>query len=183
MTAGIVALPRHRLDQSLASTSARWHDAAGNRSVLAVILILSVIASRYSEVDPGNLCRHLSGLTSYFGRIPLQTSDEHFAADVADWYWNIFGWSGSIIHLGFGRIERVRLPTDNPSGRAATQRRKKDPPSGRRQTRIAVFSPDVSETRVQDEIVSALLGIGLVAFEIVDRRFDLFTGLLPGHTA
>ena len=134
MTAGIVAPPRHRLDQLLASTSARWHDAAGNRSVLAAILILSVIAGRYSEVDPGNLFRHLSGLISYFGRIPPQTSDEHFAA------------------------RRIR-------------RRVAD------KTRIVVFSPDVSETGVQDEIASALLGIGLVAFEIVDRRFDLFTGL------
>ena len=93
MTAGIVVPPPHRIDQLLAGYQ---RDVARRRrqwlAVLATLLILAVIAGRYSEVDLGNLFRHLSGLTSYFGRILPKLSAEHFAADVGDWYWNIFGW-------------------------------------------------------------------------------------------
>jgi phosphonate transport system permease protein len=60
--------------------------------VLAALVALAVVAGHYSEVDLGNLFGHLSGLTSYFGRILPKLTVEHFAADVADWYWNIHGW-------------------------------------------------------------------------------------------
>jgi phosphonate transport system permease protein len=93
MSAGIVLPPQHRIDQLLAGYE---RDVARRRrqllALLATLFILAAIAGRSSEVDLGNLFQHLSGLTSYFGRILPKLSAEHFAADIADWYWNIFGW-------------------------------------------------------------------------------------------
>jgi phosphonate transport system permease protein len=93
MTAGIVLPPQHRIDQLLAGYQ---RDVARRRRqslcVLVALVVLAVIAGHYSEVDLGNLFRHLSGLTSYFGRILPKLRVEHLGADVADWYWNIFGW-------------------------------------------------------------------------------------------
>jgi phosphonate transport system permease protein len=93
MSAGIVVPPQHRIDQLLAGYQ---RDVARRRrqslAVLTALLVLVVIAGRYSEVDLGNLFRNLPGLSSYFGRILPKLSVEHFAADIADWYWNVFGW-------------------------------------------------------------------------------------------
>jgi len=60
--------------------------------VVAVLAVLVVVAGRYGEVDPENLLDHLSSLTSYFGRILPKLTSAHMVADVADWYWNFFGW-------------------------------------------------------------------------------------------
>lgn len=89
----VPSLPPHRQAQLLAAyerevTRRRLQWAAG----LGVLAVLAVIAGRWGEVDPGNLLHHLSGLTSYFGRIMPKLRADHFGADIADWYWNFFGW-------------------------------------------------------------------------------------------
>jgi phosphonate transport system permease protein len=93
MTAGIPALARHRRDHLLADYQ---REVAKRRRqsllVLGVVIILVVIAGRYGEVDLGNLSRHFSGITSYFGRILPQLHAAHLTDDIADWYWNFFGW-------------------------------------------------------------------------------------------
>ena len=93
MSTGIPTLPAQRLDQLLANYG---RDVARRRrqslAVIAVLAVLVVTAGRYGEVDLGNLLHHLSGLTSYFGRILPTLRVEHLSGDIADWYWNAFGW-------------------------------------------------------------------------------------------
>jgi phosphonate transport system permease protein len=93
MSTGLRTLPRHRLDQLLASYG---RDVARRRrqslAVLGVLLVLSIVASRYGEVDLRNLFHHLAGLTSYFGRIMPKLRADHLTGDIADWYWNALGW-------------------------------------------------------------------------------------------
>ena len=93
MTAGLPTLPEQQLDRLLAGYG---RDVARRRrqsyAVFGVVLILIVIAARYSEVDLRNLWHHLSGLTSYFGRIMPTLRADHLTGDIAEWYWNFFGW-------------------------------------------------------------------------------------------
>jgi phosphonate transport system permease protein len=93
MTTGIPVLARHRRDHLLAA----YRREVGRRRrtslvALAVVTLLVVVAGHYGEVDLGNLSRHLSGVTSYFGRILPQLRPTHLPDDVAEWYWNFFGW-------------------------------------------------------------------------------------------
>lgn len=93
MVSGLLTLPQERVDRLLA-TYAR---AVARRRrqfylVLAVLALLAAVAGRYGEVDPAYLFQHISNFTSYFGRILPRLSHQHFAADVADWYWNLSGW-------------------------------------------------------------------------------------------
>lgn len=60
--------------------------------VLAILAFLILLAGRFGEVDLRNLIDNISNFTSYFGRIMPKLTIEHFAADVADWYWNVTGW-------------------------------------------------------------------------------------------
>jgi phosphonate transport system permease protein len=93
MTAGIPTLPQDHLDLLLADygrqVARRRHQSFG---VLAILAVLAVVAGHYGEVDLGNLLNHLSGLTSYFGRILPKLSYTNFASDVGGWYWNFLGW-------------------------------------------------------------------------------------------
>lgn len=93
MSTGLPSLPEQQLNQLLANYG---RDVARRRRrslvVLAVLLVLAVVAGHYGEVDLRNLWRHLSALTSYFGRIMPKLHVDHLPADVADWYWNVFGW-------------------------------------------------------------------------------------------
>ena len=93
MTAGLPSLPQQQIDQ--------LHEAYGRevarrrRQYVAgavVMILLIAIAGRYGEVDLDNLARHLSGLTSYFGRITPKLHADHLTDDLADWYWNLGGW-------------------------------------------------------------------------------------------
>jgi phosphonate transport system permease protein len=93
MSTGLPALPAQRIDQLLAN----YGQAVARRrrrwlAVLAVLVLLTIVAGRYGEVDLRNLFHHLAGLTSYFGRITPRLRADHLTADVADWYWNFFGW-------------------------------------------------------------------------------------------
>jgi phosphonate transport system permease protein len=93
MSTGLPTLPAQRLDQLLANYG---RDVARRRrqslAVLGVLAILVVVAGRYGEVDLRNLLHHLSGLTSYFGRIMPKLRADHLTGDIADWYWNVLGW-------------------------------------------------------------------------------------------
>ncbi|MBV8825394.1 MAG: phosphonate ABC transporter, permease protein PhnE [Bradyrhizobiaceae bacterium] len=93
MVSGLLSLPQERVDQLLA-TYAR---AVARRRrqfylVLAVLALLATVAGRYGEVDLAYLLQHFSNFTSYFGRILPTLTFTHFAADMADWYWNLSGW-------------------------------------------------------------------------------------------
>ena len=93
MAVGVPILPQRRLDQLLAG----YERAVARRrrlsfAVLGVMAILVVAAGRYGEVDVANLFHHLSGLTSYFGRIMPKLSAAHLTGDIAEWYWNFTGW-------------------------------------------------------------------------------------------
>ena len=93
MSTGIPSLPEQQLNRLLTNYQ---RDVARRRrqslAGLVVILVLVVVAGRYGEVDLHNLWRHLSALTSYFGRIMPKLHADNLTADVADWYWNVFGW-------------------------------------------------------------------------------------------
>jgi len=93
MTTGLPALPEQRLGQLLAHYR---RDVARQRlrslAVFGGLLVLVVLAGRWGEVDPGNLLHHVSGLTSYFGRIMPTLRADHLTGDIADWYWNFSGW-------------------------------------------------------------------------------------------
>jgi phosphonate transport system permease protein len=93
MSTGIPSLPAHRLDQLLTNYA---HTVARRRyqsfAVLGGLAVLAVVAGRYGEVDVGNLMHHLSGLTSYFGRILPKLRADHLTGDIADWYWNALSW-------------------------------------------------------------------------------------------
>ncbi len=93
MSTGLPTLPRPQLDRLLASYG---RDVARRRrqtlAVCAVLAVLVAVAGRYSEVDLKNLWHHLAGLTSYFGRIMPTLRADHLSGDIADWYWNFFGW-------------------------------------------------------------------------------------------
>jgi phosphonate transport system permease protein len=90
---GLPALPEQRLGQLLADYR---REVARRRfqslAVLACLAALVVLAGRWGEVDPGKLLHHLSGLTSYFSRIMPTLRPDHLTGDIADWYWNFFGW-------------------------------------------------------------------------------------------
>ena len=60
--------------------------------MLAGLVILIGFAGRWGEVEPGKLLHHLAGLTSYFGRIMPILRADRLTADIAEWYWNFFGW-------------------------------------------------------------------------------------------
>jgi phosphonate transport system permease protein len=61
-------------------------------ATLACAVVLVAFAGRWGEVEPSKLFQHLSGLTSYFGRIMPILRADHLTGDVAEWYWNFSGW-------------------------------------------------------------------------------------------
>ena len=93
MSTGLPTLPQQRLDQLLANYG---RDVARRRqrslAVLGALVVLITVAGHYGEVDLRNLFHHLAGLTSYFGRIMPNLRADHLTGDIADWYWNVFGW-------------------------------------------------------------------------------------------
>src|SRR5271163_3968781 len=93
MSTGLPTLPEQRLNQLLANYG---RDVARRRRQsligLAVVIVLIALAWRYGEVRLGTLLHHLSGLTSYFGRIMPKLRPDHLTGDIADWYWNFGGW-------------------------------------------------------------------------------------------
>jgi phosphonate transport system permease protein len=93
MSTGLPILPQRQIDQLLANYA---RDVSRRRRqslvVVVVLVILIFVAGRYGEVDLSELLHHLAGLTSYFGRIMPTLRADHLTADIADWYWNLFGW-------------------------------------------------------------------------------------------
>lgn len=93
MPTGLPALPEQRLSQLLANYR---HEVARRRTrslaLLAALVVLGALAGRWGEVEPGKLAHHFSGLTSYFGRIMPTLRADHLTGEIAEWYWNFFGW-------------------------------------------------------------------------------------------
>ena len=93
MSTGLPVLPEQRLSQLLAHYRG---DLARRRlqslAILGCLVVLVALAGRWGEVEPGKLLHHLSGLTSYFGRIMPTLRADHLTGDLAEWYWNFFGW-------------------------------------------------------------------------------------------
>src|SRR5262249_1858505 len=93
MASGLLSLPQGRVDKLLATyTRAVARRRRQFYLVLAVLAVLAAVASRYGEVDLAYLLGHISAFTSYFRRILPKLTATNFAADVADWYWNLSGW-------------------------------------------------------------------------------------------
>jgi phosphonate transport system permease protein len=93
MASGLLSLPQERIEQLLATyTRAVARRRRQFYLVLTALVLLAVVAGRYGEVDLAYLLQHLPAFTSYFGRTLPKLSYTHFAADVADWYWNLSGW-------------------------------------------------------------------------------------------
>jgi len=93
MSSGLPTLPARQIENLLAS----YGNAVARRRrqsilVLGTLAVLAVSASRIAEVDIAHLLHHLSGLTSYFGRILPKLRSDHLTGDIADWYWNALGW-------------------------------------------------------------------------------------------
>ena len=93
MSSGLPTLPARQIENLLAS----YGNAVALRRrqsilVLGTLAVLAVAASRFAEVDIAHLLHHLSGLTSYFGRILPKLRSDHLTGDIADWYWNALGW-------------------------------------------------------------------------------------------
>src|SRR5215471_9808455 len=93
MSSGLPTLPARQIENLLAS----YGNAVARRRrqsilVLGTLAVLAVAASRFAEVDIAHLLHHLSGLTSYFGRILPKLRSDHLTGDIADWYWNALGW-------------------------------------------------------------------------------------------
>jgi phosphonate transport system permease protein len=93
MSTGLPVLPEHQLAELMAHYA---RDVARRRrnwlTVLAVLIVLTALAGRFGEVELGKLVHHLSGLTSYFGRIMPHLRPDHLTDDIADWYWGFGGW-------------------------------------------------------------------------------------------
>ncbi|MBV8508453.1 MAG: phosphonate ABC transporter, permease protein PhnE [Alphaproteobacteria bacterium] len=93
MAIGLTSLPEKHLAALLANYDrARARRRRHALALLAMLAVMVVIAARYGEVEPGTLFHHLSGLTSYFGRILPRLRADHLTGDLADWYWNLSGW-------------------------------------------------------------------------------------------
>jgi phosphonate transport system permease protein len=108
MSTGLPTLPEQRLNQLLANYG---RDVARRRRQslvgLAVVIVLIALAWRYGEVQLGTLLHHLTGLTSYFGRIMPKLRPDHLTGDITDWYWNFGAW----VNLLFDTILIAYLST------------------------------------------------------------------------
>ena len=125
MASGLLSLPQERVDRLLATyTRAVARRRRQFYLVLAALAVLAAVAGRYGEVDLAYLLRHITSFTSYFGRILPKLTYANFAADVADWYWNLSGWlklladTILIAYLGtaigaFGAFATTFLAADN----------------------------------------------------------------------
>jgi len=93
MSTGLPVLPEHQLAQLMAHYA---RDVARRRRnmmiALAVLIVLTWLAGRFGEVELGKLVHHLSGLTSYFGRIMPHLRPDHLPSDIGEWYWGFGGW-------------------------------------------------------------------------------------------
>jgi phosphonate transport system permease protein len=93
MASSILSVPPARLEVLLEEYQ---REVARRRRqsllVLAILAILVAIAGHLGEVDLNNLIQNISNFTSYFSRIIPKITFANFAADIADWYWNIAGW-------------------------------------------------------------------------------------------
>jgi phosphonate transport system permease protein len=86
-------VPQRRVDGLLAAYGKKVARRRGRfLAALAVFSALVYLAGWFGEVQPATLANHLSALTSYFSRIMPPLSVANFAGDVAEWYWNLFGW-------------------------------------------------------------------------------------------
>jgi len=93
MSTGLPVLPEHQLARLMTSYS---RDVARRRrnSLIGLVVVVALIflAGRFAEVEPGKLVHHLSGLTSYFGRIMPGLHLNSLTGDIGDWYWGFGGW-------------------------------------------------------------------------------------------
>jgi len=98
VSARLLHLPAERVD---ALRSAYAGAVARRRRhfflVLGALAALSLVAGRYGEVDLAKLAAHISGLTSYFGRIMPTLHAASLPHDLADWYWNLTGWAKLLV--------------------------------------------------------------------------------------
>jgi phosphonate transport system permease protein len=93
MASGLPVLPEHQLAELMASYARDVARRRRNSLIgLAVVVALIMLAGRFAEVELGNLVHHISGVTSYFARIMPRLRPDHLTDDIADWYWNFFGW-------------------------------------------------------------------------------------------
>jgi phosphonate transport system permease protein len=93
VSTGLPVLPEHQLAQLMAHYGRDVARRRRNALVgLAVLVVLTALAGRYGEVQLGKLLQHLSGLTSYFGRIMPHLRLDSLTGDIADWYWGFGDW-------------------------------------------------------------------------------------------
>jgi len=93
MSSGLLSLSHERIEQLLAGYARavarrRWQFFAG----CVIMLVLTLFAAHFGEVDLSYLAHHIAAFTSYFSRILPPLHFASFRHDVAEWYWNLGGW-------------------------------------------------------------------------------------------
>lgn len=93
MSTGLPVLPEQQLAQLMAHYGREVARRRRNFVIgLVVLVALVILAGRYGEVRLDKLVQHLSGLTSYFGRIMPRLHADNLTGDIADWYWGFGKW-------------------------------------------------------------------------------------------
>jgi phosphonate transport system permease protein len=98
MASAIPVLPRHRVAE-LSAPYRRELAAKRRITIIGVLMlaILTVIAGRVAEVDPGKFVANIDRFTDYFGRLFFLDTGASVFSDVGEWFWGLDKWTRHIL--------------------------------------------------------------------------------------